>query len=183
MQGIDVFDTREILMNEYCVTATELDYGTGCPWGVYAMKPYFRINGEWFPSDFTKIGKAQSIANRQRAYNQVGSDTRLFWSVTTNSRNNVKRLESQIHRLLREYYAGPEVIGTELFKLDCNQTYSVIETLFETISNIRYVHTIDVFKEGNKDTIFYRDWDQLPGAEYLPKLASESFNNFFEVLE
>jgi len=177
MQGIDFYDSKRILKNEYCVTSTKLDHGTGCPWAVYAMKPYFRINKQWLPSDFTKVGEAQSISNRQRAFNQVGSNTRLFWSVTTNTKQNAKTLESEIHNMLSYCHAGDEVIGTELFKLTCNQTYQVILSLQNQIEQLPYVHQIDVYKNGEKANLFTRDWNDIP-CNTSP-LANVMYNELF----
>jgi hypothetical protein len=117
------------LMKYYNKSVTDLDKGYGIPKTVYCVKPHFQFRGEWLPQDHCKIGKSHSLYNRTRAYCQQGSNVSALWSIDTIDPNS---LEKEVHRYLADYH-DRNALRTELFLLDCDTAYTVLDRMIEDL--------------------------------------------------
>jgi hypothetical protein len=172
--GQDFYTLKKHLMEFHGETSTNLDKGIGIDYTVYLARRKVKVGGVWHWDDYVKFGRAKSIFNRSRIYNQPG-DTHILWTIECISKEAATELERLIHERWQKYKPSENLLGTELYDIDQEtaqkEFFSIIEDLGLTndknvIRGVTYtknnMHVYDFENNGKKSVIsFYSAEDAL----------------------
>lgn len=130
--GQDFYTLKKNLMEFHRETSTNLDKGIGVDPVVYLARRKVKVAGVWHWDDYVKFGRAKSIFNRSRIYNQPG-DTHVLWTIECKSKEAANKLEKLIHQRWQYYKPHEDLLGNELYDMDqetaLKQFFSIIEDL------------------------------------------------------
>lgn len=150
--GMSYNDLKRTLKKFYNVTSTDLDRGYNIPYSVYCVKSFFRLQKQWVPQDFVKIGKSFSVANRVRTYSQSGADVKTLWTMELAYPGLANEIEALIHNFGANHHAGLESVHcTEMFDLDMQQSFVFLQDFIKSYdilndNRITKIHMFDTNK-------------------------------------
>lgn len=174
MNGIARLPLRAMLMQrDKIVSKTNMDYNGATPYCIYALRTYcmeqFKAP-EWKANALLKVGKAGSITQRMRQYEQPGIKTMCEWLIWT-SKQSAKDVEKHIHSLLIPYsFKDSQTVATETHTINTDHSLYFANMLKNEICNRKDVLGMDIFNHDNTQEYKFRE--QTQHASVL--------NHFFE---
>jgi len=130
--GQDFYTLKKNLMEYHNQTSTNLDKGIGMDPTVYFARRRVKVSGEWHWDDYGKFGKAKSIYNRARIYNQPG-DTQVIWTIDCSTMEAAANLEKLIHDRWQEYKPKENLMATEIYDIDQETAYKEFFNIIEEL--------------------------------------------------
>jgi len=161
MYGISREHLGSILMDRHgktCMSA--LDNNGDTPYCIYGVRSYHLEQckePEWKPNALLKCGKAGSITQRMRQYEQVGCHIKCEWVIWT-SAERARYVENYVHDLLRPYrFMCTESIATETFSINTDNSIYIANIIKNEICNRKDVLGMDIFLGLNCQSTKFRD--------------------------
>lgn len=183
MYGISREQLGSILMDRHGKTSmSALDNNGDTPYCIYGVRSYqleqfneLKVpvplpppkEQEWKPNALLKCGKAGSIIQRMRQYEQVGCHIKCEWVIWT-SAHRARYVENYVHDLLRPYrFMCTESIATETFSINTDNSFYIANIIKKEICNRRDVLGMDIFLGLNHQSTKFRDQSQSTFNEWF----------------
>lgn len=176
MNGLSREQIGRLLMERHdktCLSALDNNGATHyCIYGVRSYQLEQWKKPEWKPNALLKCGKAGSITQRMRQYEQLGCYMKCEWVIWT-SKQSARDVEKYVHSLLQPYrYRCSESVATETFSIDTDNSIYIANMIKNKIRNRTDVLGMDIFDYNNTQKYTFRETTR----KVYPSLFFEIFD-------
>ncbi len=176
MNGLTRDEVGSILMERHGVSSlSTLDNNGVAPYCIYAQRSHQleQHTFKWKPSPLLKVGKAGSITQRMRQFEQAGCSMRVEWLIWT-SKKSARDVEDYVHSLIRNYHFHcPESVATETHTIDTDNSIFLANKIKNEICSRKDVLGMDIFDHDNTQKYTFREQTQKVCQ------TQQVFENFF----